>query len=187
MKKQIWIGLVLWLALVVAGGAQTKIATVDLDTVFSAHPKTKAAEEHLKKAEERVRAETENLAEEARALNEEVKKLREEAKRPILTEAARLKKNMEAEEKLTEFQEAQLRLRRTEETRIKQLREQLMAVRQGIVNELMTELNAFAAEEGYDLILDSSGMTMNMVPVIAYSNPVFDVTEKLIQRLNKNK
>jgi outer membrane protein len=167
--------------------AQMRVATVDLDRVFTAHPKTQAAEESLKKAEERIKNDMEKMASETRALEEDVQKLRDAARSAILTESARLKKNLEAEDKLTELQEAQLRLRRTQETRLKQLRDQLMTVREGIVKELMETLRAFAEEEGYDLILDRSGLTMNMVPMVAYSDPALDVTDNLIQRLGQTK
>ena len=58
-----------------------------------------------------------------------------------------------------------------------------MASRQGIVNELLKEVSAFAEAEGYDLVFDRSGMTMNMVPLAIYSTPELDVTERVIERL----
>ena len=166
-----------------AGAAELKIATVDLDKVFTAHPKTQAAEAELKKAEDVIQGEMDKMVAEGRGLEEEVAKLREAAKNPLLTEDARLKKRNEAEEKLTELQEFQLRVRRTQETKLKQMREQVMKSRQGIVDELMATVADFAKEEGYDLVLDRSGMTMNAVPLMVYSDPELDVTEKLIERL----
>jgi len=165
------------------GAAELKIATVDLDKVFTAHPKTQAAEAALKKAEAGVQDEMDKIVAEGRALEAEVAKLREAAKSPVLTEEARLKKRDEAEDKLTELQEFQLRARRTQETKMKQMREQLLKVRQAIVDELTQEVADFAQAEGYDLVLDRSGMTMNAVPMVAYSRPELDVTEKLIARL----
>jgi len=51
------------------------------------------------------------------------------------------------------------------------------------VDELLKEVAAFAEAEGFDLVLDRSGMTMNMVPLAVYSAPELDVTERLIERL----
>ena len=180
------IGLVasVW-ALVASAGwaAELKIATVDLDKVFTAHPKTQAAEAELKKSEEGVQEEMDQIVAEGRGLQEAVAKLREAAKNPLLTEEARLQKRDEAEEKLTELQEFELRARRTQETKLKQMREQLMKTRQGIVDELTVAVADFAKAEGYDLVLDRSGMTMNAVPMLVYSNPELDVTDTLIERL----
>lgn len=181
MKRTFVAGLVLVLA--GAAAAELKVVTVDLDEVFTAHPKTQAAEAELKKAEEAVQADLEKMVAEGRALEEEVAKLREAAKSPVLTEEARRKKNDEAEDKLTELQEFQLRLRRTQETKLKQMREQLAKTRQGIVDELMVVVADFAKAEGLDLVLDRSGMTMNMIPLAIYSNPDLDVTDRLIKQL----
>lgn len=182
MSKR-WMAGCLTAFLATAGLAEMKVATVDLDKVFTAHPKTQAAEAELKKAEEAVEEEMEQVAERLRALEADVTKLREAARSPMLSDEARATKRAEAEDKLTELQEAQLRARRTQETKLKQLREQLMASRQGIVDELLKEVAAFAEAEGFDLVLDRSGMTMNMVPLAVYSAPELDVTERLIERL----
>ncbi len=168
-----------------SASAELKIATVDLDKVFTAHPKTQAAEAELKTAEEAIEIEMEKMVAEGRALEEEVARLREAARSPMLSDAARAQRRAEAEDKLTELQEFQLRARRTQETKLKQLRERLMASRQGIVDELIKEVSAFAEAEGFDLVLDRSGMTMNMIPLTVYARPDLDVTQKLIERLKK--
>ena len=165
------------------GAAELKIATVDLDKVFTAHPKTQAAEAELKKAESDVQEEMDKIMAEGRTLQEEVAKLREAAKNPLLTEEARLQKRDAAEEKLTELQDFELRARRTQETKLKQMREKVLKSRQTIVDELMAAVNHFAEAGGYDLVLDRSGMTMNAVPMVAYSSPALDVTDKLIEYL----
>lgn len=186
-SKKIWMAgcLAALLGVMGAGAAGLKIATVDLDKVFTAHPKTQAAEAELKKAEAAIEEDMEKLVADGRALEEEVVRLREAARNPMLTEEARLQRRAEAEDKLTELQEFQLRARRMQETRLKQLREQVMASRQGIVDELMAKLAEFAASEGYDLVLDRSGMTMNMIPLAVYSSPDLDVTDRLIELLQK--
>ena len=163
--------------------AELKIATVDLDKVFTAHPKTQAAEAELKKSEEGVQEEMDQIVAEGRALQEDVAKLREAAKNPLLTEEARLQKRDEAEEKLTELQEFELRARRTQETKLKQMREKVLKSRQAIVDELTQAVVQFAQANEYDLVLDRSGMTMNAVPMLVYSNPELDVTDRLIERL----
>ena len=180
MKKMWTTMLMAAFAAAACGAAELKIATVDLDKVFTAHPKTQAAEADLKKAEDAIQAEMDRMVAEGRALEESVAKLREAAKNPLLTEEARLTRRNEAEEKLTELQEFQLRARRTQETKLKQMREQVMKSRQGIVDELMAALEQFAQAGDYDLVLDRSGMTMNAIPLVAYSKPELDVTEKLI-------
>lgn len=182
--KKAFLAVALAAVLGTAGGAagQTKIATADLDRVFSAHPKVVAAEAGLKASEREIRADLEKLLEQGKALEEEVQKLESAAKSPMLSESARLQKRSEADEKVTELQGLQVRIRRTQETKLKQLREQLMQTRQGIVDEMMEVVKAYAEEEGYDLVLDKSGLTMNAVPLVVWSNDAIDITEELIRR-----
>ena len=52
MKKMWTTMLMAAFAAAACGAAELKIATVDLDKVFTAHPKTQAAEADLKKAED---------------------------------------------------------------------------------------------------------------------------------------
>ena len=122
MKKMWAVGLLV-ACTAIAGLAELKVATVDLDKVFTAHPKTQAAEAELKKAEEAVEAEMDMVADGLRVLEAQVTVLREAARNPMLTDDARTAKRAEAEDKLTELQEAQLRARRTQEAKLKQLRE----------------------------------------------------------------
>ena len=181
--KKIWLGAAVCALAATGWAAELKIATVDLDKVFSAHPRTVAAEADLKKAEEAIETELETLKAEGRALQEEVAKLRDAAKNPLLTDEARSLKRDEAEEKLTELQEFELRARRLQETKLKQMREQVLKSRQSIVDELMEAVNQFAKANEFDLVLDRSGLTMNAVPLVAFADPELDVTDKLIAYL----
>ena len=183
MKKSLMVAAALVLAFAWTAAAELRIATVDLDKVFQSHPKTQKAEEGLKAAEVRIKADMEKMAGEARALQDEAQKLKEAANAPMLNESARMQKKLEAEDKLTELEELQLRIRRTQESRLKQLRDQLMKTRQGIVDELMSALKSFAEEEGYDLIFDTSGLTMNAVPLAVYADESLDVTEAIIRKI----
>lgn len=82
--------MVLWA--MTGGAAELNVATVDLDKVFTAHPKTQAAEAELKQAEGVIQQDLEKMVAEGRVLEEEVAKLREAAKSPVLTDEARRKK-----------------------------------------------------------------------------------------------
>lgn len=187
MKNLLVSGMVVVCVASVGWAAELKIATVDFEKVFAAHPQTPAAEADLKKAEDAIEAEMAKMVADAKALAEQVEKLQAAAKDILLNDEARLKKRSEADAKLMELEEFRVRVRLTQETKLKQLREQLMKSRQGIVNEMLKMAADFGQAEGYDLLLDSSGLTMNMIPLAVYSNPALDVTDKLIERLKAAK
>lgn len=178
--KVLMAAVALALAASVGWAAELRVATVDLDKVFNAHPRTKAAEAELKKQEDEVQAEMESIMAEGQALRDEVTKLRAAAKNQLLTEEARREKSIAADDKLNELQDFELRARRTQETKIKQMREQVLKSRQAIVDELMAAVTEFATAGEYDLVLDRSGQTMNAIPLVLYADPALDVTAQLI-------
>ena len=161
--------------------AQWRIATVDLDKVFSAHPKTAAAEAELKNQEAALEAEMKKLLDDARARKEELDQAREAARSPLLSDEARAAKRAAIDEKETALEELQLRARKTQASQLRRLQDQLLETRKGIVDEMQKAMKEFADSQGYALIFDVSGMTMNGVPAVAYSRPALEVTAALIK------
>lgn len=169
---------------VAAVAAPLNIATVDLATVFDRYGKTKTAELALKDEEEKVREERQRLLEKAKSLETEYMQLREEAQSPLLSADARDKKRKTAEDKMMEAREYESKVRRLLEMRDKQLTEQLMRSRKMIVDEIKEKVADFALRSGYDLILDSSGQTMNGISIVVFAGPGVDVTEDVIEMIN---
>jgi hypothetical protein len=56
--------------------------------------------------------------------------------------------------------------------------------RDDIVKEIMGVLTADAKAAGYTMVLDTSGASANMAPVVLYSNGQNDMTDALIKELN---
>lgn len=180
--KSLFFSIAIALAAAAASAApQWRIATVDLEKVFAAHPKTAAAEAELKEQETVAEDEMRQLNEELRTRRAELEQARDAARSPLLSEEARAAKRAAVDEKETALEELLVRARKTQESRLRQLREQLLKTRQGIVEEMQGAMHDFADSQGYALILDVSGFTMNGVPAVAYSRPSLDVTEALIQ------
>jgi Skp family chaperone for outer membrane proteins len=178
---------VLALTAITASAAPGKIVVVDLDQVFDAHPKTVASSADLKKREADALAEMEKLAERQKTLQADIEAAREAAKSSLLSEEAKKEKRQQLEQKETEYQAFIVSARRQQELKLQSLREEVLEMRKQIVEEMRTELVAFAKAEGYALIFDKSGLTMNGVPVIAYSHPALDVTQAFIDYIHSDK
>jgi len=160
---------------------QWRIATVDLEKVFAAHPKTAAAEAELKEQETVAEEEMRQLSDDIRTRRDELEQAREAARSPLLSDEARDAKRAAIDEKETALEALMLRAKKTQASKLRQLQEQVLKTRQGIVEEMQASMHEFAESQGYALILDVSGLTMNGVPAVAYSRPGLDVTEALIQ------
>src|SRR5205807_761019 len=82
-------------------------------------------------------------------------------------------KNMERE--ITEFRQ----------TRERQLQEQALRMREGIVKEITDVVMDKVKTGNLDLVFDKSGNSLNGVPVLMYSRDSVDFTNDVITVLNK--
>lgn len=190
MKKLTFLMVLAGMMALLATGASAavgKIGTIDLDQVFEAHPKTVASAAALKEKEEDAKAEAEALVERQKKLQAQVEEARAAAKSPLLSEEARKEKRAAADAAETEYSAFMVSARRQTETKLRALREEVLEMRGQIVDEMMTELAAFAEQEGYALILDRSGLTMNNVPVIVYAKDALDVTKAFIEFIQSDR
>ncbi len=71
------------------------------------------------------------------------------------------------------------------QTRERQLQEQLMRMREGIVKEITDVVMEKVKANNLDLVFDKSGMSINGVPVVMYSHDNVDFTNDVIVVLNK--
>ena len=71
------------------------------------------------------------------------------------------------------------------QTRERQLQEQLMRMREGIVKEITDVVMEKVKGKGLDFVLDKSGVSINGVPVVLYAPENVDFTNEIIEVLNK--
>lgn len=61
-----------------------------------------------------------------------------------------------------------------------------MRMRGDIVQDIMKIVDSKVKAEGYDLVLDSSGLGISQVKVVLYSAPSMDFSDSIVTELNKN-
>jgi Skp family chaperone for outer membrane proteins len=71
------------------------------------------------------------------------------------------------------------------QTRERQLQEQAMRMREGIVKEITDVVNEKVKANALDLVFDKSGMSLNGVPLLMYSKENVDFTNDVVAVLNK--
>jgi hypothetical protein len=71
------------------------------------------------------------------------------------------------------------------QTRERQLQEQLMRVREGIVKEITDVVMEKVKTKSLDFVLDKSGISINGVPIVLYAPENVDFTSEIIDTLNK--
>ena len=187
MKKFISIVVITvgWLALVgVASAADPKIGTVDLRKVFDKYYKTIQSTASLKLEAADMEKERKQLMDNAEKHKNDWQKLIDKANDQAVSPDERDKSKKEAEQKYIELENDKQSITEFDRVASSRLREKELQRRDDIVKEIRQLPNADAKAAGYTMVLDPSGESQNMVPVVLYTNGQNDLTEALIKELN---
>ena len=164
--------------------AQMKVGTIDMKQVFDSYYKTKDAEAKIN--ESRAQAQKE-LAERLDTFNkaqEQARKLNDEAGKSELSEKAKAEKVKGLNEKLQELGVMQREVQEFQQTRERQLSEQSVRSRNVLVEEINKIVSDVVKTNGYDLVFDKSGQSLNAVNVLVHSKESFDFTADVLTKLN---
>jgi outer membrane protein len=168
----------------VSAQAQMKVGTIDMKQVFDGYYKTKDAEAKIN--ESRAQAQKE-LAERLDTFNkaqEQARKLNDEAGKAELSEKAKAEKVKGLNEKLQELGVMQREVQEFQQTRERQLSEQSVRSRNSLVEEINKVVSDVVKANGYDLVFDKSGQSLNAVNVLVHSKDSFDFTADVVSKLN---
>lgn len=167
--------------------AQVKIGMVDMNSVFSSYYKTKDAEARINEARASAKKELDERMETYKKSLEEVNKLNEDINKPELSKEAKDQKAKQRDEKIAEIKNLEREINEFRQTREKQLQEQAVRMRNGIVEEITKVVQEQVKNESYDIVLDKSGSSLNGVPIVLFSKDSMDFSDRVIQSLNKGK
>ena len=170
-----------------ASAQNIKIGTVDMKKVFESYYKTKDAEAKINEARNGAKKELEDRMDVAKKTLDEVKKLDEEINKPELSKDAKEQKAKVRTEKAGELQNMDREIREFQQSREKQLQEQSVRMRAGIVDDINKIVAERVKAENFDVVLDKSGPSLNGVPIVLYSRDNYEFTEAVVTALNKNK
>jgi outer membrane protein len=166
--------------------AQGRIATVDLRKVFEGYWKTKTADAQLKERGADMDKEHKTMLDDWKKAKEEYQKLLSDANSQVLSVEERDKCKKSAEDKLKQLKETEDTIQQYERQARTTLDEQRKRMRDSIVEELRTALNAKAKSAGYALVVDTSAESINNTPIVLFSNNENDMTAAILLQLNAN-
>lgn len=161
-----------------------KIAVIDMDRVFQEYNKTKINEAKLKKQAEIYKEYSTQLAQSLSKLRQEFVKLRDDSQNMVYTAAERENRRMNAQEKYRQAAAKEAELREYNRERQKHLRDEYEKLRSSILTDISNVVSAKCLAEGYGLVLDKSGRSLNNIPLVVYSSKMLDITESVIKTLN---
>src|SRR5213592_5151707 len=187
MKKSLSIVFALTLALPIAAFAQDtlKIGTVDMQRAFKDYNKTKEAEAKINDAKNAARKEYDDRAQDYKKALDEINNLNKQLESPALSADKKTGMAKERDDKITNIKNMEREISDFRQTRERQLQEQLMRMREGIVKEITDVVMEKVKANNLDLVFDRSGMSINGVPFLMYSHDNIDFTNDVIAVLNR--
>src|SRR6266513_3789331 len=187
MKKLLSTILALTLALPLAVFAQgtLKIGTVDMQRAFKEYSKTKDAEAKINDAKNAAKKEYDDRAESYKKALDEINNLNKQLESPALSADKKTQTAKERDDKIANIKNMEREISDFRQTRERQLQEQLMRVREGIVKEITDVVMEKVKGNRFDLVFDKSGMSINGVPFLLYAPDNVDFTNDIITVLNK--
>ena len=175
------------LGLATTSHAQVKIGTVDMNKIFRAYYKTKDAESRINEARNAAKGELDERMDTYKKNLDAIQKLNEDIQKPALSADTKASKTKDRDDKIQETKNLEREIGEFKTTREKQLQEQAVRMRNGIVDEITKLVLDKVKTENYDLVLDRSGLSLNGVPILMFAKDGLDFSDDIIVQLNKNK
>ncbi|HEY1770877.1 MAG TPA: OmpH family outer membrane protein [Chthoniobacterales bacterium] len=186
MKKLTLLAVLAAFALPGAAFAQTlKIGTIDMNRAFKEYNKTKDAEAKINDAKNAAKKEYDDRADAYKKALDEINKLNQQLEAPALSADAKTQKAKDRDEKIASIKNMEREINEFRQTREKQLQEQAVRMRDGIVKEITDVVMTRVKADNMDLVFDKSGVSLNGVPMVMYSRDSYDFTNDVIAQLNK--
>src|SRR3954468_6111269 len=186
MNKLLFVTVAAALALPAAGFAQgLKIGTVDMNRAFKEYNKTKDAEKKINEAKDSAKKEYDDRADAYKKSLDEINKLNQQLDSPALAGDKKTQLAKERDEKIANIKNMEREINEFRQTRERQLQEQALRMREGIVKEITDIVTERVKANNLDLVLDKSGPSLNGVPLVMYAKENWDFTSDVIATLNK--
>ncbi len=186
MKKLFLVALLTAGALPFGAFAQgMKVGTIDMNRAFKEYNKTKDAEKKINDAKDSAKKEYDDRAESYKKALDEINKLNQQLEAPALSADAKTQKAKDRDEKIASIKNMEREINDFRQTREKQLQEQAVRMRDGIVKEITDIVLDRVKNANMDLVFDTSGVSLNGVPTVMYARADMDFTNDIIAQLNK--
>lgn len=164
---------------------EQKNAVVDMEKVFKGYYKTKINSAKFKKQAATFKDYADKLAESQLKLEEEFRTLRDASQNIAFSENERESKRLAARDKYRQLQAKQAELQQYDREKSAQLKEQYDNMRKELLTEIRKNIAKYAKENKYSMVLDSSGKSINDIPLIIYYQTSMDISDIILERINK--
>ncbi|MDB4618208.1 OmpH family outer membrane protein [Akkermansiaceae bacterium] len=163
-----------------------KVAVVDMTVLLTEFHETKSAEEEDTVERDDIKKDDAERISAIKALEEEMRRLAGSAQDPSLADT----KRQEIGKQYAEVEQTHVALRRERqefiERRGRQLNQKMVSRMNDIRMTIAKAVQDHAATLEVDYVFDSSGLTTSQVPFILYIRNKKDITQEVLEILNKD-
>lgn len=167
-----------------SASAQGKIGLIDLRKVFDDYYKTKAADSLLKDQATDLDKQKKGLMEQYQKATDDYKKALDGANNQAVSADEREKRKKSAEDSLLEIKRMEESINQFERTARTTLEERQRSMRDRILDEIRTVINAKARASNFTMVLDTASESFNKTPILLYNNGENDITAAILKELN---
>ena len=178
----------LMLALTMTAGlraAELKIAVIDMQKAFQEYEKTKTIEIKLNQQMEVFKEYSSQLNQQYQNLRKQYESARDDSQNIAYSSAERENKRQKAQQLYESLKLKEQEMTSYSESRKTQIRDMYTKLRGEVVDEIRKAVHNKAVLEGYTIVLDQSGESLNDVGFVIYVQPGLDITDAIIQDLNR--
>ena len=159
-----------------------RFGVVDMNRAFKGWPDTAPSEKRINDAKDAAKKEYDARADRYKKALDEINALNQKLDSPSLSAATKTALASERDEKIAKIKELEREINEFRTNREKELQDQAVKMREEIVAKITAALKTQAATENFNLIFDSSGQSMNGVPVVILAPGMPDLTDKVLKK-----
>ena len=175
------------IASLVQAQPEPKILVVDIAQLYDKHYKTEEQNAKLRVDEQKAQEELEKLYKEGNSLVEKYKELQDQSTNPAATKEAQAKAQGDAQKMLDEINRKQRELNSFQTNTRNSIQQRIKTFQSLLVEEITKIAVDIAKRKGATLLIDKSGPSLLGFPVIAYSDPSYEITDDVAKEINKDR
>ncbi len=184
MSRTIFSALLLLTLLSGSALAQTKVATADLRKLFDNYYKTKLAQAAIQDHATQLDKDDKSMKDDLQKASDDYQQLLAQANDQAISADERDRRKQAAADKLKKLQDSRASIDQYERQAQATLNDQRQRMREKILDDIQSHINAAAKAGGYSLVIDTAAETVNATPMVVYHTDENDLTDGVLKQLN---
>ncbi len=162
----------------------SKIATADLRKLFDNYWKTKQAQAAIQDRATQLTKDDKSMKDDFKKAGDDYQQLLAQANDQAISADERDRRKQAAADKLKQLEDRRTAIAQYESQAQATLNDQRQRMRDKILAEIQTQVDAAAKIGGYTLVIDTAAETVNGTPTVIYHTGENDITAAVLKQLN---